>query len=235
MVKIAVVEDDKTCSDLIVSFIKKYGRENSLEFSVTSYEDGYDIAERYDDSYDVIFLDIEMKIMNGLEAAERIRSRDQQTVIIFITNMVQYAIRGYSVNALDYVLKPLSYYAFSQSMKKAMNVVSREKDRFVTINTRSGIEKIIIPHICWIESQGHRLTFHTEDGVSETTVYSMKDIETNLYGDGFRRCNNGCLVNLSKVMAINGNQVIMADGTVLPVSRGRKNDFITDLTTHITG
>lgn len=234
MIKVAVVEDDKTCSDLIVSFIKKYGRENSQEFAVTSYEDGYDIAERYDGGYDVIFLDIEMKIMNGLEAAERIRSRDQQTVIIFITNMIQYAIRGYSVNALDYVLKPLSYYAFSQSMKKAMNIVSREKDRFMTINTRGGIEKITISHIGWIESQGHRLTFHTEGGTSETTVYSMKDIETNLYGDGFRRCNNGCLVNLSKVMAINGNQVIMSDGTALPISRSRKNGFITDLTTHIT-
>jgi DNA-binding LytR/AlgR family response regulator len=234
MIKVAVVEDDETCSNLIVSFIKKYGRENSQEFAVTSYEDGYDIAEHYDDSYDVIFLDIEMKIMNGLEAAERIRSRDQQTVIIFITNMIQYAIKGYSVNALDYVLKPLSYYAFSQSMKKAMNIVSREKNRFVTINIRSGIEKITISHIGWIESQGHRLTFHTEDGDSETTVYSMKDIETNLYGDGFRRCNNGCLVNLSKVVAINGNQVIMADGTALPISRGRKNSFFTDLTTYIT-
>jgi DNA-binding LytR/AlgR family response regulator len=235
MIKIAVVEDDKTCSDLIISYIKKYGRENKLEFSITTYEDGYDIAESYDDSYAVIFLDIEMKIMNGLEAAEKIRQRDQQTVIIFVTNTIQYAIRGYSVNALDYVLKPLSYYAFSQSMKKAMNVATREKDRYVTISTRSGIEKIAISHICWIESQGHRLTFHTEDDTPDTTVYSMKDIETNLSGDGFRRCNNGCLVNLSKVMAINGNQVVMADGAVLPISRGRKNGFITDLTAHITG
>jgi hypothetical protein len=55
MIKIAVVEDDKTCSDLIISYIKKYGRENKLEFSITTYEDGYDIAESYDDSYAVIF------------------------------------------------------------------------------------------------------------------------------------------------------------------------------------
>ena len=87
-----------------------------LPFSITHFSDGDEIALGYKGGYDLILMDIEMTFLDGMSAAEEIRRADPEVLIIFITNSPQYAIKGYAVQALDYILKPLSYYAFCQRM-----------------------------------------------------------------------------------------------------------------------
>ena len=112
MLHIAIVEDEERYAAELEEFIRRYGEETSRQISVTHYQDGEDLVEDYRGGFDILLMDIQMKFMDGMTAAEKIREQDQEVQIIFITNRNDYAIRGYEVDALDYVLKPVSYYIF---------------------------------------------------------------------------------------------------------------------------
>ena len=120
MIRVAIVEDDAEVQGVLQEYVRRYTRQYGTEFEVSVFADGVDILEDYRAVYDIIFLDVEMKHLDGMTTAERIRQMDTEVILIFITNMAQYAIRGYSVGALDYVLKPVPYFAFSQQLLKAV-------------------------------------------------------------------------------------------------------------------
>lgn len=232
MIRIAIVEDDSKWTEKLSEFLDRYEREEKISFFKTFFSDGYEIAENYRAQWDIILMDIEMVLMNGMEAAEKIRKQDEQVIIIFITNMAQYAISGYRVNALDYVLKPIEYFAFSESLKRAVRQIPKEEE-YIVVAAREETCKIKITDLCWVESRGHRLTFVTDQADYETTVYSMKEIEERLSPMGFARCNAGYLVNLSKVDGIVHGNVRIRE-KLLPISRGKKTDFMAALTKEMT-
>ena len=120
MIRLALVEDDTLYRSQLREYIDKYSAASGEKFTVTEFSDGDEIAFGYKAVYDIILMDIEMKFMDGMMAAEEIRKKDTEVIIIFITNSPQYAIKGYAVDALDYVLKPVSYYAFSQRLRRAI-------------------------------------------------------------------------------------------------------------------
>ena len=105
-----------------------------------------------------------MTFLDGMSAAEEIRRADPEVLIIFITNSPQYAIKGYAVDALDYVLKPVSYYAFSQRLGRAVERVARRARHFLQINAHGTAHKLDTSAIYWIENCGHDLVFHTAEG-----------------------------------------------------------------------
>ena len=113
MAKIAVVEDNDAMRAQLCGFIAQYAQESGHQLDVTAFSDGAQLVEPYRPGFDIIFLDIEMPKLGGMPTAERIRRQDPDVVLVFVTNMAQYAIRGYEVDALDFVLKPVSYYQFS--------------------------------------------------------------------------------------------------------------------------
>ena len=136
MIRIAIVEDDRVCAGTLQEYLCRYEKESGEIIQSTLFEDGEDIAVGYRAEYDIILMDIEMQFMDGMSAAEAIRKVDEEVTIIFITNMAQYAIRGYSVNALDYVLKPVSYFAFSQRLDRAVSRLRKKEKHYVVIKFR---------------------------------------------------------------------------------------------------
>lgn len=129
MIRIAIVEDEALYAEKLIEFLHRYEREEGEVFEITVYADGDQIVEKYKSQFDMILMDIEMKLMDGMTAAEEIRKVDSEVVIMFITNMTQYAIRGYAVDALDYILKPVSYFAFSQRISRAISRMKRGNRR----------------------------------------------------------------------------------------------------------
>ena len=127
MYRIAVVEDDRDFVDELKTYLEQYAREEGQEFEISVFYDGAEILEDYTPRYDLILLDIEMPKVNGMDAAEKIREVDENVVLMFITNMAQYAIRGYSVGALDFVMKPITYYTFSMKIKRALKRVQKKE------------------------------------------------------------------------------------------------------------
>ena len=233
MIRIAVVVDEDKWANIIEECLDKLSKQDKIDIAITRFCDGYDLVENFACNFDIILMDIEMPLMNGMEAAEKIRNIDSEVTIIFITNMAQYAIRGYKVNALDYILKPISYIPFSETIKKAVRIYDKDKGGFIVISHKGGTEKIMTDNIYYIESQGHRLTFHTSKGTYETTTYSMKEIEQILSSYSFKRCNSGCLVNLKYVTGYNGNELKIMD-TSVSISRGKKNDFLAALASYMS-
>ena len=114
MIRIALVEDEAEVRAQLQGYVQRHTRQYGTEFAVTEFADGMELLDDYRPVYDILFLDVEMKHLDGMETARRVRELDKDVIIVFITNMAQYAIGGYAVGALDYVLKPVPYFAFSQ-------------------------------------------------------------------------------------------------------------------------
>lgn len=135
MPRIAVVDDQPDMRQQLCSMIDQYSRENNCMLEVTTFSDGAQIITNYCKGFDIIFLDIEMPELGGMDAAERIRTVDPDVVLVFVTNMAQYAIRGYEVDALDFVLKPVNYYQFSTKLARALQRVQRRKGGQIALQT----------------------------------------------------------------------------------------------------
>ena len=201
MINIAIVEDEAMYAKQLQEFLQQYQKENGEVFNITVYSDGDQIVHKYKSQFDIILMDVEMKFMDGMSAAEEIRKADTEVVIIFITNMAQYAIRGYAVDALDYVLKPVSYFAFSQRLNRAISRMKKREQKVITVNIKGGAVRINIANIYYIESQGHNLVLHTILGDYESAG-TMKEVEEKLQGLNFCRGNKGYLINLQHVDGI---------------------------------
>lgn len=231
MIHIAIVEDEDESAKRLEEFLLRYQKERGCEMKARRFTDGEEIVRNYRPDYDMIFMDIQLKELDGMTTAELIRSQDPEVIIIFITNMVQYAIRGYAVDALDYVLKPVTYFAFSQRLDRALDRLSRRKTHYLTIPVKGGAQKLDIGQIRYLESRGHTLVFHMkrEEIVSAGT---MKEMEELLAPYGFCRCNKGYLMNLEYVDGIQDGCVLVGEERLL-ISRGRKNPFLEALANYM--
>jgi DNA-binding LytR/AlgR family response regulator len=236
-IKIAVVDDEKESADALEEYIRRYGRENGESFDITWFRDGIDIASDYKPLFSIIFLDIQMKGLNGMAAAEKIRRFDPQVILIFVTNMAQYAIKGYSVGALDFLLKPVPYFAFSQLFQRSVDRVKRSRDNFLLVPSDNGLIKVDVSEIIFIEILNRKIIVHTERkeyGLPAT----MKELEERLGGCGFFRCNYCYIVNLAYVREVSGCIVKAGGGGGvydLAISRPRKKAFMEALTDHVGG
>ena len=228
MIKIAIVEDEHAYAMQLQEYLHTYEKENGEVFEISLFSDGDEIVHKYKPIYDIILMDIEMKFMDGMSAAEEIRKVDTEVVIIFITNMPQYAIRGYAVEALDYVLKPISYFAFSQRLNRAIGRIKKRISKTISINIKGGTVRLDVANITYVESQGHTLIFHTIGAEYEASG-TMKELEKDLESLNFYRANKGYLINLAHVDGIKDACAVVR-GEALLISRSRKKDFMEMLT-----
>ena len=230
MISIAIVEDEKMYAEQLVEYLHQYENDNGELFDITVYSDGDQIVNKYKSQFDIILMDVEMKFMDGMSAAEEIRKIDTEVVIIFITNMAQYAIRGYAVDALDYVLKPVSYFAFSQRLNRAISRMKKRETKMIMVNIKGGTVRLNLANIFYIESQGHTLILHTILGDYETTG-TMKEMEEKLCDMNFSRGNKGYLINLQHVDSVEDGCAVV-NGEQLVISRPRKKEFMEALTAY---
>jgi DNA-binding LytR/AlgR family response regulator len=229
--KIAIVEDDDFSSHKIEDYINKYSKEKKYEFTIFKFKDGDEITSNYEAIYDIIFLDIEMKRQNGMDTAKKIRTFDQEVIIIFITNMSQYAIKGYAVNALSFLLKPVPYFAFSQELEKSIKRCDSKKGGSVLVPTSKGLIKLDTKNILFIESIKHQLYIHTKKDVYIIRD-TMKHMEEELKKYHFYRCHSGYLVNFLQVDSIVKDEVII-NNQYIKISRPRKKEFIEAFTNYL--
>ena len=231
MFRIAIVEDEDIYINQLTEYLKKYEETTGETFSITVYRDGDGITSTYKAQYDIILMDIQMKFLDGMAAAEEIRKMDAEVIIIFITNMTQYAIRGYQVDALDYILKPVNYFAFSQKLDKALDKARNRRSFYITVAVKGGLQKVDVANLTYVESQRHTLFFHVGKDILSSRG-NMQELEQILEPHGFFRSNKGYLVNLKYVDTVQEGCCVIGQET-LPIARARKKEFMETLTKYI--
>lgn len=231
MVNIAIVEDDPAAVEKLNEHLTKYRQTHQENFSVQIFKDAVMFLTDYHPVYDIVFMDIEMPHLLGTDAAKRLREVDPVVALVFITNMSQYAIKGYEVDAIDYVLKPVTYYRFSSLLQKILRRVEAERDCKIVIRTPNGMQRLHISQIIYVMVEDHLLLYHTGSEIIEAWG-SLKTAEGLLPQDSFVRCNKSCIVNLKYVQAMAGDTVVIGNQSI-GISRGRKKDFLKTLNDYL--
>ena len=233
MISIAVIDDEADERKAARGYFAELSRELGVKLGVDEFSSGEDFLERFDCSYDIICLDIDMPGRSGIETAAAIREKDADVIIIFVTNMAQMAIRGYEVQALDFLVKPMSYYPFAMKLRRAVSIISGRRESSVILPTSGGMQKVSTGDICYVEVRGHYLFYRTAVGDFRQKA-SLKELEARLEGLPFCRCHQAFLVNLKYVTALSGDSVTVY-GDTLHISRAKRAEFTSALTKYLGG
>lgn len=235
MFRILIFEDNPEEQATLRAHLERYATEHGEDFQIAWLKSAVEFVEG-SETADLIFMDIDLPGINGMEAATLLRSFDQQTPLIFVTNLSQYAVRGYEVDALDFIVKPVTYYNFSMRMDKAMRVMRRTAGRNVVIQTKAGMRVIPLAELISVEVLNHNLAYRAVGYDDALEVRgSLASIERELEGGPFVRISNSCIVNMGHVRDIQGNELRMSDGRVLYFSRARRRPAMERIADYLGG
>ena len=228
MYRIAIVEDEKNDAEKLSSSLKQYLEKNNISASIHNYSDGDEIIEE-ETNFDIILLDIEMKRMDGIQAAHKIRQKDEHVIIVFITRMINMALEGYSVDEADFLIKPLNPLNFETRMDRIFKKLALNKDRFIEVKNGQHKQYININDIDYIEAANKKVNLNLIDGNKINTTEPLYVLEEKLLKEGFYKPHNSYLVNLNQVKSLNNTDIKLKTDTI-PLSKHRRKDFLNALT-----
>lgn len=232
MIRIAIVEDDEGAVLRMKEFIARFEKENNETAETKWFPDGLEFIDEYvADKYDVVFMDIDMPHMSGMDTAKELRKRDDNVPLIFVSVMVQYAIEGYSVDAMDFLVKPIQYLKFSMKLKKAVDY-SRKNRRavFALVSDAGATQYVSANEITYVESVNHYVYFYTTHGKYKKLL-SISKAEAMLSEYGFLRSDVSFLVNPAYVTQLGKDYLVIGE-TKVPISRSRRKEFMQKLTSY---
>ena len=226
MLNIIILEDQAEQAERLSRMLEKYAKvHDGLSYNLKVYDRSIPFITEYRCDADLIFMDIQIPDMLGMEAAKKIRQMDDRVMIIFITMLTQYAIEGYSVGAFDYVLKPVRYEEFSTKMDRACRMLAHQNTSMtLEVRTKEEIRRVNADEITFIEVSNHDVLIHTDSEIIRQWG-NLKSYEEKLAPVHFVRCGASFLVNLKYVRAVNGNTV-MVHGHELPISSSKRKEFL---------
>lgn len=214
---IVICEDEKSQRRILCTYISKILDGNSYE--VIEFSSGEELLNNYPEHVDILLLDIQMKDINGIETARKIRDIDTNVNIIFTTAIIDFMQQGYEVKAFRYLLKPIKYNEFSKHLLECVSeIYENSKNFFCFKDVYSGdIMRISVNSILYIETEQKYTLIHT-DSIIYKCSSNLNNIEKNLTSNKFYRCHRSYLINIDKVKRLKKNTVIIKDSEIL-VSR----------------
>lgn len=233
MINVAIVEDTLKDAETLKDYTRRAVEMVNETCEITVFNNAVDFLDGYRGNFDIVFMDIELPDINGMDAAKKLRLLDESVVLIFVTNMAQFAVGGYAVDAMDFMVKPVSYENVCIKISRAIKKIEGKREEKLVLPGKSGVTVIMIPQIRYVEIMNHRLTFFTTQG-DVAAVGSLSKIEEKLLRFNFSRCNNYSLVNLNFVTKVEDYTVWLGK-EMLTVSRARKRPFLKDLADFLGG
>lgn len=230
-IKVIVVEDDEKSLSALEEYLIRYGKDKGIVFDVRKYFNITTFLASYNNSADLILMDIKLPDGDGMKAIKQLRERDKDVPVIFVTNMSQYAVKGYEVRALDFIVKPVTYENFQVKLAGAVSVIRSCVGKDIWISNKDGKICVRSTRIKYIEVIKHMLLYHTLDGdYSQSGVLS--NIQRELDGEPFSLCNRCYLVNLRYVTAVKQFDVYLGE-QALQISRLKRATFMRDLNNYL--
>lgn len=220
----AIIDDEPLAAGLLES----YARKTPYLHLVGSYNSAIlAMKDLRDNPVQLLFLDIQMPELSGIEFA-KILPKD--TRVIFTTAFPQYAVEGYKVNALDYLLKPVSYEDFLKSTDKALewfSVIQRQdayrRDRFMFVKTDYKLQRVNLDDILFIEGLKDYVRFYLKDGEKVMSLMSMKKLEEYLPKPEFLRTHRSHIVHMTETPLVDRFRIVFGENYI-PVSENYKDD-----------
>ena len=225
MVRVAIADDSAEDLALVNRYIERYCTENGIRLSCASFSDGEDLLEQEErNPFDLLLLDVEMQWLNGIDVARTIRERNSETVILFISAIVRYAVQGYSVGAMDYLLKPVAYPDFSIKLRNALHYIEAHRAFRIQLTMDGNYRWLSSDQLRYVEVFRHALVYHTTDGDFQT-LGTIGAIAGQLLPHHFVQCSRFSLVNLKYVTGIEDNTLLLGSDRIA-VSRRRRKELV---------
>ena len=222
MYRIAIVEDDPAYAEQLMGYCQRYAQERAAPMQAICFSDGLAFLDDFRGEMDAVFMDIAMPHMDGMECARRLRKIDGDTPLVFVTSMAQYAIRGYEVNAMDFMVKPVTYDEFTLKMDKIIRYLVRYGGNVVTVKLKDEVRVLNVRDITYIEVYNHCLKYHTRTETQET-LGKLSALEEDPAYAHFVRCSQSYLVNCAFITAIS-QETLIVDGNVIPIARRKRKE-----------
>lgn len=223
-IRIAVVENELNVAQNDIVLLERYAKENSLSLETSIFQNGYEFLDT-EEEFDAVLMDIDMPGLNGMEVAEKLREKNKTIDIIFTTNLPQFAVDGYKVQALDFVIKPVTFPNLSFAMEKVVEKKRNIVNGSFFLRIGGFARRIHNEEVLYIEMVNHYIVLHETDMEPLRIRGSLKMIEDLLNPEIFVKINSGIIINISKVSSFENGLVLMEDGSNLPLSRSHKKEF----------
>ena len=235
MYRALIVEDDPQAAETLRAHLERYAAERGTSFSVEILPSALEFLEGTRPA-DVVFMDIGLPGVSGMEAAEVMRQTDELTPLIFVTDLAQYAVRGYQVDALDFMVKPVTYEDFALRMGRAMRVMDRNAGGTVNVATDEGLRVIAEKDVIYVEIFRHDLYWHVTGSAQPLHARgTLTRVAEELGAERFCRVSASHLINMGQLALIRPGSVVMSDGTEIVISRRRRREVLETLTRYVGG
>ena len=224
--RVGICDDDSQSLSAVKDLLLRLGQELNIAFEILEFADGADLVESYPQDLSLLFLDIEMPFLNGLETAREIRDRDAQVTLVFMSNYEKYAIHGYEFGAWRYLLKPVTWEKFERELRRPIEALSRKDTEFLYVKNSEGVFSLPYDDLYYAETNYKKnVDLHLSSRIMEC-YQSLTALETQLTGHSFFRCHSGFLVNLAYVSHIGKDSLTLRDGSKIPVSKHRRKELM---------
>ncbi|WP_083461256.1 LytR/AlgR family response regulator transcription factor [Cellulosilyticum ruminicola] len=197
MFTIVICEDEKTQREQLKSYLSLILGELGVLYEFIEYESGEQLLNNYVSKAQLIFLDIQMGELTGMETARRIRERDKNVDIIFVSGLTSYMQEGYEVSARRYIIKPIEEKEFRRQVLPCIEEILKKNEEYVWIKSQYSSYKILMSDILYAETYGRKINIYTKQRVYDTHI-NLGELEKKLDPEVFFRCHRGYLVNLKK-------------------------------------
>ena len=232
MLRIAICEDDPAAMQKARDCIARFETENGMQCSVSAFSDAVNFLDAFKAGmFDLIFMDIQMPILSGMDAAKLLRKTDPFVSIVFVTDLRNRVAEGYAVEAMDFIVKPMRYAKCEIVLKRAAKRASRKKEELILLSGGDAY-RVAVENILYVEVQRNRCFYHTADGVIEIWS-SLRKEEERLAAYPFVKANSCYLVNLAHVKGISGETVQVGTERLI-VSRSRRKELMEMFTVYMT-
>lgn len=226
MIQIAVCDDEIGCINNAVEMIETWSKERVIPVEIHSFDNGDELISKHNDCrMDIIFLDIVMPLLNGIDAAKELRQRDKTVKIIFFTSSPEFALKSYEVKAHDYLLKPITYVKMKEVLDEC-NVSLNQESENILIKTPLGYQKLYLQDIEYVEAQNRKVFFYLQNGKVVETAEPLYTFEKKLIGDvGFFKCHRSYLIYIPSVDHFDNKTITTKCGRNVPIARGYGKAF----------